>query len=58
MAKDVFMKKGTTVIKVVEDFVPNYERQGWALHEENKNISVEKETKKIIKEIKKEKEKE
>tara|TARA_A100001201_G_scaffold85348_1_gene75464 strand:+ start:41 stop:211 length:171 start_codon:yes stop_codon:yes gene_type:complete len=56
MAKDVFMKKGTTVIKVVEDFVPNYEKNGWSLNEENKKISVEKETQKVIKDLKKTKE--
>jgi len=56
MAKDVFMKKGTTVIKVVEDFVKKKKKNGWTLNEENKNISVEKETKKVIKDLKKEKE--
>ena len=56
MAKDVDMKKGDSVIRVSPDFVDHYTKLGYRVDDGKKNISVAKETEKIIKEIKKTKE--
>ena len=56
MAKDVNMKKGNNKIKISPDFKEYYEKQGFTVEGENKKISVEKETQKVIKELKKTKE--
>tara|TARA_R100001126_G_scaffold91528_1_gene61088 strand:- start:1314 stop:1484 length:171 start_codon:yes stop_codon:yes gene_type:complete len=56
MAKDVDMKKGNSVIRVSPDFVDHYTKLGYQTLDNKKNISVAKETEKIIKEIKKTKE--
>ena len=50
MAKDVNMKKGSFSIKVSEDFVEHYKSLGYQVENEKpNNISVAKETDKIIK---------
>jgi len=56
MAKDVNMKKGDSIIKVSAEFVDHYTKLGYQIIDNKKNISVAKETEKIIKEIKKAKE--
>ncbi len=50
MAMDIVMVKGNNKIKISPDFKEYYEKQGFTVEGENKKISVEKETKKIIKE--------
>ena len=50
MAMDIVMVKGDTKIKISPAFQDYYEKQGFTVEGENKKISVEKETKKIIKE--------
>ena len=50
MAMDIVMVKGDNKIKISPDFKEYYEKQGFTVEGENKKISVEKETKKIIKE--------
>ena len=55
MAKDVDMKKGDSVIRVSPDFVDHYTKLGYQTLDNKKNISVAKETEKIIKEITKSK---
>ena len=55
-AKDVNMKKGDSIIKVSAEFVDHYTKLGYQIIDNKKNISVAKETEKIIKEIKKAKE--
>ena len=55
MAKDVNMKKGDSMITCSEDFVEHYTSIGYQVIENKKNISVAKETEKIIKEITKSK---
>ena len=54
--KDVDMKKGNSVIRVSQDFVDHYTKLGYQILDNKKNISVAKETEKIIKDIKKTKE--
>ena len=56
MAKDVNMVKGDNRITVSVDFVDHYTKLGYRVEDGKKNISVAKETEKIIKEIKKTKE--
>ena len=56
MAKDVNMKKGDSVIRVSAEFVDHYTKLGYQTLDHKKNISVAKETEKIIKDIKKTKE--
>ena len=56
MAKDVNMKKGDSMISVSQDFVEHYTKLGYQVIENNKKISVAKETDKIIKDLKKTKE--
>ncbi|BAQ90855.1 hypothetical protein [uncultured Mediterranean phage uvMED] len=56
MAMDITMTKGDMTIKVSPDFREYYEKKGFTVGEKNKKISVEKETQKVIKELKKEKE--
>ena len=56
MAKDVNMKKGDSMITVSQDFVEHYTKLGYQTLDNKKNISVAKETEKIIKDIKKTKE--
>ncbi len=56
MAKDISMKKGDSMIKISEEFVDHYKKLGYEIFHHKKNISVAKETEKIIKELKKEKE--
>ena len=56
MAKDIVMSKGDMTIKISPDFQEYYEKQGFTVEGKNKKISVEKETQKVIKELKKEKE--
>ena len=53
MAKDVNMIKGDSKITVSVDFVDHYTKLGYRVEDDKKNISVAKETEKIIKEIKK-----
>ena len=48
MAMDIVMVKGNNKIKISPDFKEYYEKQGFTVEGENKKISVEKETKKII----------
>jgi hypothetical protein len=55
MAKDVHMKKGKSEITVSQDFVEHYTNMGYTVQGKNKNISVAKETDKIIKDLTKEK---
>ena len=55
MAKDVHMKKGKSEITVSQDFVEHYTKMGYVVQGKNKNISVAKETEKIIKDLTKEK---
>ena len=55
MAKDVKMKKGNNGIIVSQDFVEHYTKMGYVVEGKNKNISVAKETEKIIKDLTKEK---
>ena len=50
MTMDIVMVKGDNKIKISPDFKEYYEKQGFTVEGENKKISVEKETKKIIKE--------
>ena len=56
MAKDIVMSKGDMTIKISPDFQEYYEKRGFTVEGKNKKISVEKETQKVIKELKKEKE--
>ena len=56
MAKDINMKKGDSMIKISEEFVDHYKKLGYETFDNKKNISVAKETEKIIKDLKKEKE--
>jgi hypothetical protein len=56
MAKDIVMSKGDMTITISPDFQEYYEKKGFTVGEKNKKISVEKETQKVIKELKKEKE--
>ena len=55
MAMDIVMVKGDNKIKISPDFKEYYEKQGYTIADKNKNISVAKETEKIIKEITKSK---
>tara|TARA_R100001480_G_scaffold64311_1_gene76517 strand:+ start:109 stop:282 length:174 start_codon:yes stop_codon:yes gene_type:complete len=55
MAKDVKMKKGNNGIIVSQDFVEHYTKMGYVVEGKNKNISVAKETEKIIKDLTKDK---
>tara|TARA_Y100001972_G_scaffold103258_1_gene129369 strand:+ start:381 stop:554 length:174 start_codon:yes stop_codon:yes gene_type:complete len=55
MAKDVHMKKGKSEITISQDFVEHYTNMGYTVQGKNKNISVAKETEKIIKDLTKEK---
>ena len=55
MAKDVHMKKGKSEITVSQDFVEHYTNMVYVVQGKNKNISVAKETEKIIKDLTKEK---
>ena len=55
MAKDITMVKGNATIKISPDFLEHYQKQGWQVQEKNTKISVAQETKKIIKELTKEK---
>ena len=55
MAKDVKMQKGKSLIIVSQDFVEHYTNMGYVVEGKNKNISVAKETEKIIKDLTKEK---
>ena len=56
MAKDIVMSKGDMTVKISPDFQGYYEKQGFTVGEKKQKISVEKETQKVIKELKKEKE--
>ena len=56
MAMDIVMVKGNTKIKISPDFKEYYEKRGFTVDAENKKISDEKETQKVIKELKKTKE--
>ena len=56
MAMDIVMVKGNNKIKISPDFKESYEKQGFTVEGKNKKISVEKETQKVIKELKKTKE--
>ena len=56
MAMDITMTKGDMTIKISPDFQEYYEKQGYTVGEKKQKISVEKETQKVIKELKKEKE--
>ena len=56
MAKDIVMNKGDSTIKISAEFVDHYTKLGQQTVDKKKNISVAKETEKIIKEIKKTKE--
>ena len=56
MAKDIVMNKGDSTIKISAEFVDHYTKLGYQIVDKKKNISVAKETEKIIKEIKKTKE--
>ena len=49
------MKKGKSEITVSQDFVEHYTNMGYVVEGKNKNISVAKETEKIIKDLTKEK---
>ena len=53
MAMDIVMVKGNTKVKISPDFQEYYEKQGYTVGEKKQKISVEKETKKIIKELNK-----
>ena len=55
MAQDIIMVKGDATIKIAPDFLEHYQKQGWQVQEKNTKISVAQETKKIIKELTKEK---
>ena len=55
MAKDVHMQKGNSLIIVSQDVVEHYTKMGYVVQGKNKNISVAKETEKIIKDLTKEK---
>ena len=55
MAKDVKMQKGKSLISVSQDFVEHYTKMGYVVEGKNKNISVAKETEKIIKDLTKDK---
>ena len=56
MAKDIVMNKGDSTIKISAEFVDHYTKLGYQIVDKKKNISVAKETEKIIKDLKKEKE--
>lgn len=56
MAIDIVMVKGDTKVKISPDFQEYYEKRGFTVEGKNKKISVEKETQKVIKELKKTKE--
>ena len=55
MAQDIIMGKGDAIIKIAPDFLEYYQKRGWQVQDKNKKISVAQETKKIIKELTKEK---
>tara|TARA_B100000519_G_C14043419_1_gene343831 strand:+ start:392 stop:565 length:174 start_codon:yes stop_codon:yes gene_type:complete len=55
MAQDITMTKGNATIKIAPDFLEYYQKRGWQVQDKNKKISVAPETKKIIKELTKEK---
>ena len=55
MAQDITMTKGNAIIKIAPDFLEYYQKRGWQVQDKNKKISVAQETKKIIKELTKEK---
>tara|TARA_R100001510_G_C7598600_1_gene165927 strand:- start:687 stop:860 length:174 start_codon:yes stop_codon:yes gene_type:complete len=55
MAQDIIMVKGDAIIKIAPDFLEYYQKRGWQVQDKNKKISVAQETKKIIKELTKEK---
>ena len=55
MAQDITMIKGNATIKIAPDFLEYYQKRGWQVQDKNKKISVAQETKKIIKELTKEK---
>tara|TARA_R100000231_G_scaffold117039_1_gene87277 strand:+ start:920 stop:1093 length:174 start_codon:yes stop_codon:yes gene_type:complete len=55
MAQDIIMVKGDATIKIAPDFLEYYQKRGWQVQDKNKKISVAQETKKIIKELTKEK---
>ena len=55
MAQDITMTKGDATIKIAPDFLEYYQKRGWQVQDKNKKISVAPETKKIIKELTKEK---
>ena len=55
MAQDITMTKGNATIKIALDFLEYYQKRGWQVQDKNKKISVAQETKKIIKELTKEK---
>ena len=55
MAQDINMVKGDAIIKIAPDFLEYYQKRGWQVQDKNKKISVAPETKKIIKELTKEK---
>ena len=56
MAKDIVMSKGDMTVKISPDFQEYYEKQGFTVGETTQKISDEKETQKVIKELKKEQE--
>ena len=56
MGMDIVMVKGNDKIKISPDFQEYYEKRGYTVEGKNKKISVEKETQKVIKELKKTKE--
>jgi|TARA_R100000426_G_scaffold1209_3_gene2184 hypothetical protein len=56
MAKDIVMNKGDSTIKISAEFVDHYTKLGYQIVDKKKNISVAKETEKIIKDLKKTKE--
>ncbi len=55
MAQDITMTKDNATIKIAPDFLEYYQKRGWQVQDKNKKISVAQETKKIIKELTKEK---
>ena len=55
MAQDITMTKGDATIKIAPDFLEHFQKRGWQVQDKNKKISVAQETKKIIKELTKEK---
>ena len=56
MAKDIVMNKGDSTIKISAEFDDHYTKLGYQIVDKKKNISVAKETEKIIKDLKKTKE--